>query len=197
MTPLRFEELLPLALRAILHPRLSLARILGTPTDRQTILLAAALVITIQVGFGLALDMLLPQEVAENSVNLPLFAALLLQSVILFGGATLLFWGGRMFGGEGVFDDCLKTVVWISFILFLVQLLLPVALMISPATCTMAMTLCLIEAVIHVIAQVIELHGFENPFLVFLGVFAGQFILAIALFSILAAFGVAPPVEPV
>ncbi|WP_157994763.1 YIP1 family protein [Paracoccus tegillarcae] len=126
-------------------------------------------------------------------VDQPLIlAGLQMAAVVLSAG--LMAGVGRMFGGDGTFEDALILVVWIEAVLLLVQLAQIVLLPIMPGLGAL-LGLAAAGMFFYLTVQFTKvLHGFRSGFKVFLGMVAAMFAFAFLLSFVAAAFGLLPEV---
>lgn len=114
-----------------------------------------------------------------------------LSLVLVAGGIA---WIGGRFGGVGRFADALLLVVWLEFLLTLVQALQMVLMFLLPPLGTL-LALAAIGLFLWLMAQFIAaLHGFRSLFMVFVGMVAGFILIVTAMAMLLAVFGIAAPV---
>lgn len=195
MTPQRLFEFLPLAIQSLMHPRVGLRTILAIPTTHTDVINAAWLVIVLNLIFTTALSAFGPPPVEGAPPAMPVTTSAIMLALTLFGGAFLVHRVGGMFGGTGSFDDSLKMVVWVNFILFVMQLPIPFAMGLGPETAALVMMLVVIIAMVQITAQVMELHGFTEVFPVLLGIIGTQMLFGIVLLIVLGLLGVTIPIE--
>lgn len=101
---------------------------------------------------------------------------------------------GRMFGGAGRFADALLLVVWLEFLLTLVQAVQMVVMFVMPPLGTL-LALAAIGLFLWLMVQFIAaLHGFHSRFKVFVGMVAGFILIVTAMAMLLAVFGIVAPV---
>lgn len=114
-----------------------------------------------------------------------------LSLVLVAGGIA---WVGGKFGGAGRFADALLLVVWLEFLLTLVQALQMVLMFLLPPFGTL-LALAAIGLFLWLMVQFIAaLHGFHDLFKVFVGMVAGFILIVTAMAMLLAAFGIVAPV---
>ncbi len=114
-----------------------------------------------------------------------------LSLVLVAGGIA---WIGGLFGGAGRFADALLLVVWLEFLLTLVQALQMVLMFILPPVGTL-LALASIGLFLWLMVQFIAaLHGFQNLIKVFVGMVGGFILIVTAMATLLAVFGIVAPV---
>jgi hypothetical protein len=122
----------------------------------------------------------------------PLMGAVLqlaIMSAVVIGTARV----GRLFGGAGTVAGALALVVWLNVIMLLAQVLQIVALVILPPLAFFLAIATLLWLLWAFSSFVAELHGFSNLAAVLGGVVVTTVIFFLALASLLAAIGLAPP----
>ncbi len=187
MTP---RDLIPWALQSLVHPRIVLRRILQLELSRRQLFQLAVLLIVLDLMLALILELVLPSANQSESLSGNLLGTFAMLFFILIVGTWLVYFAGRIFRGVGSFDDCFKTVLWMNFVLFLIEPILPLAQLQSDALFGLAFLALLIIAFIQLTAYVMELHQFSNVFLVVLGIFGAQFAFGIVLITVMPLFGV-------
>lgn len=197
MTPQRLIDFLPLAIQSLTQPRATLRQILAIPAQRNELILAAWLVIVLNLMFSLLAGLLIYPEAVGEAESLPLGSSVFMLALTLFGGAFLMFRIGRAFGGTGDFDNSLKTVIWLNFVLLIVQIPVPFATLHSAETSGLVMLLVLIIAMIQITAQVMELHGFTKVMPVLLGIIGVQLALGVVMLVLFSMMGATFPMQPV
>ena len=111
-----------------------------------------------------------------------------LQAGVLLVSAALIAGLGRMFGGAGRFEDALLLVVWLEFILLLLQIVQTAVMLFSP---TLAGALGLFGLVLFIwlLANFIaELHGFASILAVGLAIIGAVFAISLAAAVLIVAF---------
>ncbi len=197
MTPQRLIDFVPLAIQSLTQPRATLRQILAIPANRNEIVLAGWFVIVLNLMFSLLAGLLIYPEAVAQAESLPLGSSVVMLALTLFGGAFLMYRVGRAFGGTGDFDSSLKTVIWLNFILFLVQIPVPFATLHSAETSGLVMLLVLVVAMIQITAQVMELHGFTKVMPVLLGIIGVQLALGFVMLVVFSIMGATLPMQTV
>ena len=196
MTPQRLSDFLPLAVQSLIQPRVGLRTILDIPAARVDIIRAAWLVIVLNLIFSKALTLFGPATLSETQSDVPLSSSVILLMITMFGSAFILHRVGNLFGGEGDFDSSLKTVVWLNFMLLLMQLPMPFFAVAGPEVAGLVILLVLLVAMTQIVAQTMELHGFTQVFPVILGILGVQFVFGMVLLILLSILGIQFPIEP-
>lgn len=126
-------------------------------------------------------------------LNSPLLATLI-QAVLLLALVYATFAIGRAFGGEGAFDDILALVVWLQFILLVIQMVQTFALMVFPA---LGLLIAFASVVLFgwlLVNFVAHVHGFQSLPHVFVGILVSAFAIIFLFSLLLAMLGIAVPV---
>lgn len=195
MTPQRLSDFLPLAVQSLTQPRVGLRTILSIPSQRSDVINAAWLVIVLNLMLAALLTLLGPTP-PEGTPEVPLTTSAIMQALSLFGGAIVVHRVGGLFGGTGDFDGSLKLVVWVNFILFLMQLPLLLAAFAGQELVALAMMLVVVVAMTQLTATIMELHGFTEVFPVLLGIIGSMILFGIVLLILLGLLGVTLPTQP-
>lgn len=185
---------LGLARESVFNPRLAARAILrmGLPMKvlRQALLLVSILTDLLMFaelaaggGATFLLGTAVPDPIALAGMQ---FASLVVTSLALYGI-------GRMFGGRGDLAGAMALVIWMQVIMLGFGLAQTVAYFLLPGLGN-ALGLASIVMMLWLLTQfTLELHGFTNAWLVFLGIIAGALVLVFGLSFLLMAFGVFVP----
>lgn len=195
MTPQRLSDFLPLAVQSLTQPRVGLRTVLSIPATRSDVINAAWLVIICNLILTTVLTLVGPTP-PEGTPTVPLTTSTIMQALSLFGGAVIVHRVGGMFGGVGGFDDSLKLVVWVNFILFLTQMPILLVSFAGQEIVALAMMLVVIVAMTQLTATIMELHGFTEVFPVLIGIIGSMILFGIVLLVLLGMLGVTLPTEP-
>lgn len=129
-------------------------------------------------------------QVEMGSVMTSPISTAILQGLLMLASVYAIFWVGRWRGGMGSFADALILMVWLQFILLILQVIqIAVQIILPPLTdligfVSIGLFLWLISNFIA------ELHGFRSVFMTFLGVLATLFVAGFVLsFALLALIG--------
>lgn len=95
---------------------------------------------------------------------------------------------GRFFGGTGDTQGALTVIVWIDFVMVLIQATQIAALVILPPVATFLALAAVIWVVWALASFVAELHGFENMMVVLGGVILSLAVLFFGMAFVLALF---------
>ncbi|MFN3525062.1 MAG: Yip1 family protein [Paracoccus sp. (in: a-proteobacteria)] len=114
------------------------------------------------------------------------------QVVAIVVGAALMSGVGRMFGGQGRFEDALLLAVWIETILLLVQVAQIVLSLVLPAFGGLLGILSIALFLWLTVQFTKALHGFTSGPKILLVIFATLLALGFVLSFFAAAFGLLP-----
>lgn len=98
------------------------------------------------------------------------FTTALVQAGLMVASVQAVYWIGRWFGGQGRFEDALILMVWLQFILLVLQVLQIVVQVILPPLASvvgMASVGVFLWLLSHFVA---ELHGFASARTTFFGI---------------------------
>ena len=122
----------------------------------------------------------------------PIMTSIAQASIAVFS-VFLIYWVGRALGGTGSFDQALLTIIWLHFVLLIVELVVLALAVFAPG---MAALLWLMGRVLtfwilsHFIA---EMHGFRSALSVFFGIFMVMIVLMTVLSMVFALIGLGIP----
>jgi hypothetical protein len=129
-------------------------------------------------------------QIEMGSVMSSPISTAILQGGLMLASVYAIFWVGRWRGGTGSFADALILMVWLQFILLILQVIqIAVQIILPPLTdligfVSIGLFLWLISNFIA------ELHGFRSVLMTFLGVLATLFVAGFVLsFALLALIG--------
>ena len=120
------------------------------------------------------------------------FAGMQLAGLVLAAG--LMAGVGRLFGGKGNFPDALLLVVWIEFLLLIVQAVQVVLMLVFPAVASILGLLAVGLFLWLTVRFTRALHGFQSVALVALGMLGTMLVAGFILSFIAAAFGLIPEI---
>lgn len=199
MNGLNFRLLVGATLRS---PRDAALAILGANYPIATRWALAVLVVALSgiLSWVTAAMFPLPVE-AEASPYLWIVQQPLLVSALQLGAlvlsAGLMSAIGRLFGGQGSFEDALILLVWVEAMLLLIQLARVVILPIMPGLAGI-LGVAAAGMFFYLTVQFTKvLHGFHSGWKVLLGMIGTMFVLAFLLSFIAAAFGLMPQMPEV
>jgi hypothetical protein len=192
MTPQRISDFFPLALQSLTQPRVGLRTILSIPSQLSDLINAGWLVIILNLILTASLTLFGPIP-PETPSTVPLATSAIMQALSLFGGAFIVHRVGAFFGGTGNFDGSLKLIIWVNFILFLMQLPILLFSFLGQEIVALAMILVLVIAITQLTATIMELHGFTEVLPVLFGILGSSIAFGIALLFALGLLGVNLP----
>ena len=197
MIPASIQDLVNLALKSLTEPKVVMREVLGFDINRNQLFQLTLLLVVLNLIAGLLFEVLSPDTSASGgAISDGIVAFFFLQLVTILGGTGLLFAVGRMFGGEGDFDACFKTVVWLNFVFFLIQFAMPVARAVSVSLEGLVFLAMLIIGFVQLTAYVMVVHGFTRTVPVVFGIIGAQFLFGIVLILLLSVLGIDLPLEP-
>ncbi len=111
------------------------------------------------------------------------------QGALMLAAAHLMHWVGRWFGGQGSFGDALLLMVWMQFILLVLQAVQIVVQVVLPPLTDLVAMLSVVIFLWLISNFIAELHGFASVGKTFLGVLAVMFAIGFALALLLMPMG--------
>ncbi|KFE33505.1 YIP1 family protein [Thioclava atlantica] len=175
-------DLKDLLTRSFSDPRGVARDLMALPLSNATRFLAMMLVVIMTAILGTLAQMVFGVITGvEMGALTPPLAVVGLQATLLVYGAFAMSFVGQRFGGKGSFSDALILLTWIEFVLMIGQVIQVLLMVFFPISATL-MSILLIGLMFFLLVQfTIELHGFENPFAVAVGVlltFIGSALVA-------------------
>lgn len=198
---MKFEPgyLFGMVLQSIPEPRKIAHEIQALRFSRAVLWQTFALFEVLSMTLGVFLSMLYPPgpEVLEMIRETPLLA--ITTKPILAGiiGASLMvitvfsiYWIGRMFGGTGRFDQAILTVLWLQFVMLILQSAMLV-LSLFAAGIAGLLNLFAMFVVFWILSHFItEMHGFKSVGLVFVLILVTIIVAFFGFGIILAMIGI-------
>lgn len=186
-----FGYLFGMALQTIPEPRKIARELFGLGIPRAALWQMLGVVLVVSAAFGVVSGLLLPTapEMEGTLFANPLLVAIA-EAAVAVVTVYVIFWLGRAAGGTGTFEDGLITVLWLNFVLLLVQTGVLILSLFAP---TMAVLLWSAGGVTgfwilsHFIA---EAHGFSSALRVFGTILLASFVAVAVLSIVLALIGV-------
>ncbi len=162
MTDLR--ELLPLFGATITEPEAAARAVLGLRIGSQALWLALCLASVLAVLTAALLEVLIPTppELAAQAIHISPFAYAIIVMAMLMATAFALHWTGTSLGGAGRLEDSIAAVVWLQFLLILLQLGQAVLALMSPILGGLAALASLVIMLWSLINFVDVVHDFES-----------------------------------
>ncbi|MGO4854895.1 YIP1 family protein [Phaeovulum sp. W22_SRMD_FR3] len=188
---LSFASLMPLVRESFRAPKVTFAQILALAPSLEARVLAAAAVTVLSALIGHLANILfpVPMESAFTWATTSPLRLLLIQGLMICYTVAAVTVVGRMFRGTGKAADALLLVVWIEFILLILQAVQLVMMVLFPLVATLA-GIASVGLFFWLLTQVVAvLHGFKKLPLIFLGILGTIFISALALSFLLSLLG--------
>lgn len=197
---MKFEwgYLFGMALQTVPEPRKVAREIQALRVPRPVLWQVLALLLVAATFLGVLASILFPvdPESAGALATDPVMTGAA-QGVFTVAIVFLIHRVGRWLGGTGDFDGALLTVIWLQFVLLVIELGIVFIGLFAPAMALilwvmgMVMTFWILS---HFIA---ELHGFRSAGSVFLGILMVLLVLAVVLSLLFTIFGVTMGFGPV
>ena len=109
--------------------------------------------------------------------------------------AFFVYWVSRAAGGTGSFEDGLVTVIWVNFVLLMVQTLVLILTFIAPGLAVLLWIFGSFAGIWIMSHFIAEAHGFTSAGRVFLGVVMTGLVAAVVLSVVLTLLGVMAGVQ--
>ena len=190
-------SILTLVLETIRRPKAGADVILAQRLERSVLWQLLALITVLSV-LAAQITVLVLGSGSGDLLSGPLLAnpliATLIQAALLLALVYATFTIGRAFGGTGSFDDVLALVIWLQFILLVIQMVQTFALIVFPA---LGLLIGFASVVLFgwlLVNFVAHVHSFQSLAHVFVGILVSAFALIFLFSLLLAMLGVAVPV---
>lgn len=186
-----------MALQTVPEPREVARDLFALAYPRAVLWQVLALILVVSGFMGVISSILYP---VDPEIMGPLFASPLLLALAEGSISVLtvfaIYWVGRMAGGTGQFKDAIITVIWLQFVLLVVEIGVLFFGVFAP---TMAILLWMMGGAMgfwiltHFIA---EMHEFQSPGMVFLGIVLTIFAAVVVMSVALAVIGIGANTRP-
>ena len=180
---------------SIKDPRAAARSIISMQFQLRTMWEALALVVVLSGLTAHGSNLLASALVGDVDVMLPaiFYSPMLLtaiQGALLVMMALAVHLIGRVFGGRGELSEAVALVAWLQFMMVCLQVVQGVAMVLVP-TISMLIGIGGVILFFYLLTQfVCELHGFDNTFMVLVGIIASMFGIIIGLSILLSFFGI-------
>ncbi len=191
-----FKNLGDLAILTIREPALGLRALQSLNLPMSARWMALVLAVALSTLLAGLVRVLFPIPL-DNSVTRLIAEPALLASVqfgAMVASAAMMTWVGRLFGGQGRFEDALLITAWIEMLLVGVQAVQVVLMVIFPASASLLSVVAFGLFLYLTILLTKALHGFSSVFMVILGFIGTMFVVGFALSFIAVSFGIMPEI---
>lgn len=113
----------------------------------------------------------------------------IIQLMLLMLSALTIFLVGRLFGGQGEFDQALLLSVWVQVLMLIVQVLMIPVIILAPGLAVSLNMLFYFYFTYLMVVFIAELHGFSSLWKVFMGIIATSFALSFVVMFLIALIG--------
>lgn len=197
-----------MALQTVPEPRKVARDVFAFPAPRRALWLILALLLVSMTFLAVVSSILFPLDPAEVSAVLgddemtPVFADPMVTGIVQAMTAVIsvwaIFWIGRAAGGTGTFEQALLTVIWLHFVLFILQTAILVLGLFAPGLALVLTFMSFVMTFWLLSHFVTEMHGFRSAGSVFAGIMMVLLVLAVVLSILMAmlGFGVAMDTGP-
>ncbi|MCB1357196.1 MAG: YIP1 family protein [Maritimibacter sp.] len=204
MTKNDWGYLFGMALQTVPEPRKVARDIFAFPAPRRALWHILALLLVAMTFIAVLSSILFPVDPEELGALLgdeamtPAFVSPIVTGLAQATTAVLTVWAiygfGRAFGGTGSFDQALLTVIWLHFVLLILQLGILLLGLFAPGLSLLLTLLSFVMTFWLLSHFVAEMHGFRSAGSVFAGIMMVLLVLAVALSLLMALLGFGMPV---
>ena len=196
MKDIDWGYLFGMALQSVPEPRKVARDVFAFPAARNTLWTLLALILVAMTFLSVISSMLCPVDAAQAGA---LFADPIMTGIAQASSAVLMtfgiFWIGRAAGGTGSFDQALLTVIWIHFVLFILQIGVLALAVFAPGLSVLLMVMSIVMMFWLLSHFVAEMHGFRSAGVVFVGILMVLVVMTVVLSLLLAILGVGVGIE--
>lgn len=185
-----------MALQSIPEPRRVARDLFDQGLPRNTLWAILALILVLGAMLGVVSGLLFPvaPELEGTIIANPMLVAVAEASIAVLT-AFFVYWVSRAAGGTGSFEDGLVTVIWVNFVLLMVQTLVLILTFIAPGLAVLLWIFGSFAGIWIMSHFIAEAHGFTSAGRVFLGVVMTGLVAAVVLSVVLTLLGVMAGVQ--
>jgi len=186
---LQLRDILALAQFTLNNPRAGLRQVLRLDLPVGTSMIALALMAVVSALLAQLSAALIPDAtnpVFDFFMGSP-FRTLAIQGAGMGVTVGMVHVLGRAWGGGGQFGDAVLAVTWLQVFLVILQAGQLLAMLVLPPLATLAGLVSVVVFPWLLSMFVAEVHGFSNPFKVFLGIVVSAIGLSFVLSFLLVA----------
>jgi len=205
MNNIDWGYLFGMALQTVPEPRKVARDVFAFPAPRRALWLILALLLVAMTFLAVISSILSPVDPAEVAEMLgdedmaPVYANPMMTGMVQAVTSVAMVWGifwiGRRFGGTGGLDQALLTVIWLHFVLLILQLAILTLGLFAPALALLLTFLSFVMTFWILSHFVAEMHGFRSAGSVFAGIMLVLLVMAVVLSMLLAMAGFGVPME--
>lgn len=197
MNKIDWGYLFGMALQTVPEPRKVARDVFAFAAPRRALWMILALLLVAMTFLAVIQSILFPVDPADIEALLgdgaPALASPmvtgLVQAATAVAAVWAIFWIGRALGGTGSFDQALLTVIWLHFVLFLMQIGILLLGLFAPGLALVLTFLSFVMTFWLLSHFVAEMHGFRSAGSVFAGIMMVMLVLAVMMSLVLAMFG--------
>ncbi len=180
-----------MALQSIAEPRKIAGELFAIGLPRPVLWQMLALMLVIGAAIGVASSILFPvaPELQSSIFAQPLTVALLEGAVAVIS-VFMIYVIGQRLGGTGTFEAAQMTIIWLNFVLLIIQAGVFVLSLFAPGLAAMLWVAGGVAGFRILSCFVAEAHGFVSAARVFWAILLISFVLVAILSVFLALFGV-------
>lgn len=190
---MKFEwgYLFGMALQTVPEPRKVAREVQGLGYPRPVLWQTLGFLLVAATFLAVIASILFPAdpEAVGEIVASPLLTGIA-QAVISVLTVFAIYRIGRAFGGIGSFDQALLTVIWLQFVLLIIELGVVFLGLFAPALALILWLMGLVMTFWILSHFVAEMHGFRSAGAVFASILLVLLVFAVVLSFILAAIGI-------
>ncbi len=184
-----------MALQTVPEPRKVARDLFNMGFSRRALWLALAFLLVAMTWLGVIASILFPPDPAQVGTLLadPIRSGLVEAAIAVL--SVFGIWRiGRAFGGQGRLEDVLMTMVWLQFVLAVMEIGVLALMLFAPGLAVLLWIMGIVMSFWIMAHFTTEAHGFRSAGLVFAVMISVILGVAMVLSFILVLLGVAPPV---
>jgi hypothetical protein len=193
---LEWGYLFGMVLQTVPQPRKIAREIQNLAYPRRVLWQVLLLLLVAATFLGVISSILFPADPETFGVVLtsPVLTGIA-QGIVAVLSVYAIYWIGRAMGGVGSFDQALLTVIWLQFVLLIVELGVVFLGVFAPGLALMLWVMGMVLTFWILSHFIAEMHAFRSAGAVFVSIFMLMLILAIAMSLVIAVVGLGVPAE--
>ena len=205
MDRINWGYLFGMALQTVPEPRKVARDVFAFAAPRRALWQILALLLVVLTFLAVIQSVLFPVDAedldaifGEGAVDPGLTNPLLsggIWAFLSFGAVWLIYGIGKAAGGTGTLDEAILTVIWLVFVLVLLQGAILVLGLFAPGLALLLTAMSFVMAFWLLSHFIAEMHGFRSAGAVFAGILMAMMVMMVVLSILLSILGIGMVVD--
>jgi Yip1 domain len=185
-----------MVLQTVPEPRKIAREVQGLAFSRSVLWQALLLLLVATTFLGVISSILFPVDPEAFGVLMadPILTGIA-QSAVSVLTVFAIYWIGRALGGTGGFNAALLTVIWLHFVLLVIEIGVLFLGVFAPGLALLLWVMGMVMTFWILSHFIAEMHGFRSAGLVFLSIFMVLIVLVVVMSLVFALIGLGVPTE--